>query len=75
MNRIPIMDSQTHKRLAIQLATQLPEEPADQQLVLMFLHELLEWLNDAPARSRSERHRQRSIAAQTQPARAVAMPV
>jgi hypothetical protein len=41
------MTSDTAKRVAIQLASQLPEEPADQQLVLMFLHELLEWLNNA----------------------------
>jgi hypothetical protein len=41
------MTSDTAKRVAIQLASQLPEEPADQQLVLMFLHELMEWLNDA----------------------------
>jgi hypothetical protein len=42
------MTNDTAKRLATQLACQLPDKPADQQLVLMYLHELMEWLHARP---------------------------
>jgi hypothetical protein len=42
------MTNDMAKRLAIQIACQLPDQPADQRLVLEFLCKLMDWLNDAP---------------------------
>jgi hypothetical protein len=56
------VDRLCQKRLALQIATQMPDNPAEGRAVLVYVRELMDYLNDAePPAPVSERQRRQWV--------------